>query len=95
MERDEVLDLYFLPARHQLIELAAFLDRVEKAGAGDSPGNDDYRLAAFTTALRELDAGGGDRAERVLRAFSDPTTDPAATTSTKAASGAWPGEEQP
>ena len=28
MTRQQVLDLYFLDARHKLIEVAAFLDRV-------------------------------------------------------------------
>ena len=28
MTRQQVLDLYFLDARHKLIEIAAFLDRV-------------------------------------------------------------------
>ena len=30
MTRQQVLDLYFLDARHKLVELAAFLDRVEQ-----------------------------------------------------------------
>ena len=31
MTRQQVLDLYFMDARFRLIELAAFLDRVERA----------------------------------------------------------------
>ncbi len=33
LTRQEVMDLYFLEARHKLIELAAFLDRVRRATA--------------------------------------------------------------
>ena len=33
MTRDEMLDLYFADARSKLIDLAAFLDRVERAEA--------------------------------------------------------------
>ena len=45
MTRQQVLDLYFMDARCKLIELAAFLDRVER-GDGDA----DFRLAAFRKA---------------------------------------------
>ena len=31
MTRQQVLDLYFLDARHKLIEIAAFIDRVNRA----------------------------------------------------------------
>jgi hypothetical protein len=37
MTRQQVLDLYFLDARHKLIEIAAFLDRVERATGPSSP----------------------------------------------------------
>src|SRR5882762_8230554 len=53
MTRQQVLDLYFLDARFKLIELAAFLDRVDRA-----EGQTDFRLDAFRRALRELAAGG-------------------------------------
>ena len=86
MTRQQILDLYFLDARHKLVELAAFLDRVERA-----PGVDDFRIQAFRRALDKLDTPGQshDRAKEVLLAFSDPTTDPAAKAETKGACGAW------
>ena len=91
MQRSKILDLYFVDARSRLIDVAAFLDRVERA-----EGADDYRIRAFREALRVLtseEAGKG-RAERVLLAFSDPTREPAERAGGKAASGAWPGEEK-
>ena len=36
MTRTQVLDHYFLDARHKLIEIAAFLDRVERASGPSS-----------------------------------------------------------
>jgi hypothetical protein len=45
MTRQQILDLYFLDARHKLIELAAFLDRVERAD-----GKDDFRIKSFREA---------------------------------------------
>lgn len=86
MTRQQVLDLYFMDARARLIDLAAFLDRVDRA-TGDA----DFRLAAFQKAMRELEDPGADRAKRVLLAFSDPTTDPIPVAAGKGACGAWPG----
>ena len=86
MTRQQVLDLYFMDARARLIDLAAFLDRVDRAsGVGD------FRLAAFRLALAELDKNNPDRARQVLLALSDPTVEPIPAAATKAAAGAWPG----
>src|SRR5580658_433764 len=84
MNREQVIDLYFMEARAKLIDLAAFLDRVDRA-----PGADDFRMAAFRQALQELPASGPDRAKRVLLGLSDPTTEPLPAATAKAAAGAW------
>jgi hypothetical protein len=84
MTRQQVLDLYFLDARHKLVELAAFLDRVDRA-----TGKDDFRLQAFRAALGELDGKRKHKAKAVLLAFSDPTTRPIAKAEGKGACGAW------
>ena len=86
MTRQQVLDLYFMDARFRLIELAAFLDRVDRA-----EGQADFRLEAFRKALRELEASKPERAKQVLLALSDPTTEPIAKAPGKGAVGAWPG----
>lgn len=86
MTRQQVLDLYFMDARCKLIEIAAFLDRVDRA-----EGEPDFRLGAFREALRHLGEGQAGRAEAVLRSLSDPTPDPIAKAPGKGAVGAWPG----
>ncbi len=86
MTRDRVLNLYFMEARSKLIDLAAFLDRVDRA-----EGTDDFRIKAFRKALKELDHAKPERAKRVLLSLSDPTLEPLPAAITKAASGAWPG----
>ena len=86
MTRQQVLDLYFMDARSKLIDLAAFLDRVQRAG-----GEEDFRLAGFRAALKQLASDRPDRAEKVLLSLSDPTTEPIPAATTKAACGAWPG----
>jgi len=85
MTRQQVLDLYFLDARHKLIELAAFLDRVDRA-----EGQADFRLKAFRAALTSLDGKNKNRAKSVLLAFSDPTAKPVAKATVKGACGAFP-----
>ena len=84
MNRQQVLDLYFLDARHKLIELAAFLDRVERA-----KGKDDFRLKSFRAALAKLDGKRKNKAKNVLLAFSDLTMKPVEKAETKGAVGAW------
>jgi len=87
MTRQQLLDLYFMDARSKLIDLAAFLDRLDR-GEGDP----DFRLDAFRKALGELTKEEPVRAKNVLLALSDPTTDPIAKAPGKGAVGAWPGE---
>lgn len=86
MTRQQVLDLYFLEARGKLVELAAFLDRVERG-----EGADDFRLKSFRDALRHLSVETPDRAARVLNALSDPTSQPIPHAHGKGAVGAWNG----
>ena len=91
MNKQTVLDLYFAEARSKLIDLAAFLDRVERA-----EGSADFRLEAFRAGLREIavppaDSPRAGNACRVLTLLSDPTADPLPAATTKSAAGAWPG----
>ncbi len=83
MTRQQILDLYFLDARHKLIEIAAFLDRVERA---DGP--DDFRIKAFRTAIAELSTNKKHKAKNVLLAFSDMSIEPIAKAPGKGAVGA-------
>lgn len=79
-----VVDTGFIPTRAKLLEVAAFLDRVERhAVAGD------FRCEALREAARLLVDGRPERARRILEKLSDPTSDPEAVSSGKAALGAW------
>ena len=69
MNRQELLDLYFMDARSKLIDIAAFLDRLDRA-----EGEADFRLAAFREALKEFASDEPLRAKNVLLSLSDPTT---------------------
>lgn len=84
MTRQQLLDLYFMDARSKLIDIAAFLDRMDR-GEGES----DFRLEAFRKALAELHLGEPVRAKSVLMSLSDPTVEPIAKAPGKGAVGAW------
>jgi len=58
MTRQKVTDLYFMEARAKLVDLAAFLDRVDRA-----EGQDDFRIKAFRRALLELQKPESQRAK--------------------------------
>ena len=73
-----------MDARSKLLDLAAFIDRVERGTGGA-----DFRFAAFRSALTALEARKN-RAEKVLLALSDPTKMPIPAATTKAATGAYP-----
>lgn len=88
MTRQQVLDLYFMDARSKLIDLAAFVDRVERAS-----GEDDFRMKAFREALGKLSSSSREKSRQVLLTFSDPTTEPGVVATTKAACGAFPAVE--
>jgi hypothetical protein len=90
MTRQKILDLYFLDARHKLIDIAAFLDRVERARVSGG-GKDDFRLKAFRAALKGLTNGKKQKAKNVLLAFSDMTTKPVEKAGMKGATGAVDG----
>ncbi len=82
----EIADAYFMEHRAKLIDLAAFLDRFDRASAaGDQV---DFRVTALRECLSILDDGKGQRARRVLEHLSDHTTEPLRVAPMKGALGA-------
>ena len=81
--KKELLDLQFIDARHKLIDIAAFLDRIDR-----HPGEDDYRFTALKNALPILLTDRADRARTVLEAFSDHTSEVSASAPFQGAFGA-------
>lgn len=91
--RATVIDLYFLEHRAKVLDIAAFLDRLERAaddrsGAG---GGEDFRIAALRRSLDILRDGKPQRARRVLELLSDHSTEPIDRAPMKGALGAAPG----
>lgn len=79
-----VVDHAFIGVRAKLIEVAAFLDRVERHGS-----DEDFRCVALRKAAALLVDGKPERARRILESLSDPTSEPDEKSSGKAALGAW------
>jgi len=77
-----MVDTYFMDARSKLIDIAAFMDRVERFGE-----TGDYRYREFVKALEAL--GSEDRAEAVLKMLSDPSKEPSEQASAGPAMGAY------
>jgi hypothetical protein len=93
LEQSEIIDLYFLEHRAKLLDIAAFLDRMDRA-QNLSPGKKDYRMKSIEKSLQVLMDGQTKRVARILDIFSDQTAAPSKSAAgVKAASGAWPGFE--
>ncbi len=81
-----LVDLGFMDSRSKLIDLAAFLDRVQRAGQ-----ESDFRVQALKNAIQLLSLNEPKRAQEVLLSFSDPSTEPIAKATMQGAIGAFKG----
>ena len=81
-----LVDHGFMDARIKAIDIAAFLDRIQRAGQ-----EDDYRVKELRKALKHLLEDDEGRAKRVLLTLSDPTEEPIPVAHGKGAVGAWDG----
>lgn len=87
LTKSEIIDRYFLEHRAKLLDIAAFLDRVDRA-SGDE--HTDFRIKALLDCAKELHLNEVGRTERMLLLLSDKTTEPIDEAGTKGASGAVP-----
>jgi len=90
LPRNETIDRYFMEHRAKLLDVAAFLDRVDRsAPASDVPQDEDFRVEALQRAIALLIDEKGERAKRVLQLFSDPSETPVDKAPMKGATGAY------
>jgi hypothetical protein len=85
MNKQPLLDLQFIEMRHLVVELAAFLDRIDR-----SPGDEDFRIQSLRRAIHVLTEPHGSRAKEVLDTLSDKSTTVTAGKAGPAACGAPP-----
>jgi hypothetical protein len=82
----ELVDEYFIENRTKILEIAAFLDRLDRADPTYAAR--DFRMRAFTEALAAL-SRTGNRLDQIQLLLSDPTTTPLDALDRKSALGAY------
>ncbi len=73
MTKGEIQDLYFMDSRAKLIDIASYLDRLDRM-----EGDADFRHPAFLDALQAMQNTpvGKTRVQAVLESLSDHSTEP-------------------
>jgi hypothetical protein len=80
------VDEYFIENRTKVLEIAAFLDRLDRADP--SYASRDFRMKAFTEALAGLSHKSG-RVDHIQQLLSDPREGPLDALDRKSALGAY------
>jgi len=88
----ELVDEYFIETRNRIIEVAAFLDRLDRADP--SVAEQDFRVQALADAINVLAGAGPNRVREIQTLMSDPTTEPLAALDRKGAVGAYDRSKQ-
>ena len=86
MSTQEVIDRYFLEHRAKVLDIAAFLDRIDRCETGEP----DFRIEALLACIKELETEDANRTERILNMLSDHSLEPIEKADSKGASGANP-----
>jgi hypothetical protein len=84
MTYEEAVDRYFLEHRAKVLDIAAFLDRLDRC---DSVQND-YRIDALRKCLKVLLEENDSRTEKILNILSDHSNDLLDAATEQGASGA-------
>jgi hypothetical protein len=88
LTQQQLVDEYFIEHRTKILDIAAFLDRFDRAAAHDA--EEDFRIRAFRKALGALlDSNGPDRMRTVQMLLSDPRTELLPELDRKSAYGAY------
>ena len=73
----QIADEYFIENRNRVLEIAAFLDRLDRADP--SRASRDFRMRAFGEALKILAEKQPGYMLQIQKLLSDPTTEPLPT----------------
>lgn len=88
----QVLDLYFIENRSRVLDIASFLDRIDRYEGADEA-RAEYRYQALMRTLRLLVESPGDRTRAIQLSLSDPTSEPLDSAVGLKAWGAWEGAQ--
>lgn len=83
----ELVDEYFIENRNRVLEVAAYLDRLDRSGGEEA--KRDFRSRALREALDVLCSNDFPRVQKIEMIFSDPTTDLRPELDRKGAQGAY------
>ena len=83
----QLVDEYFIETRNRIIEVAAFLDRLDRVDPAVA--GTDFRMEALRDAIEVLSSGPGGRVRQIQMLMSDPTEEPLASLDRKGAVGAF------
>jgi hypothetical protein len=87
LAQQQLIELYFLEMRARVLDLAAFLDRMDRSVEQNA--EDDFRLIALRLALLRLSAYPSGRVHDIQMILSDPTSEPLEELDRKNALGAF------
>ncbi len=87
LSQQQLIDEYFIEARARLLDLAAFLDRMDRSIERNA--EDDFRMVALRQGVQALSASGPGRACAIQMILSDPTIEPREQLDRKSAFGAF------
>ena len=87
LSQKELLDEYFVENRNRLLEVAAFLDRLDRADPARSTA--DFRTKALAAALVSLSGPSANHVTQIQMLLSDPTAEPIPALDRKSAIGTY------
>jgi hypothetical protein len=90
MNAKEILDLYFIENRARILDIASFLDRIDRH-EGAEEARADFRYRAFVRALKLLLDTEENRTKALQMNFSDLSVEPLESAVGLVALGAWEG----
>jgi len=90
MKASEILDLYFIENRAKILDVASFLDRIDRY-PGAEQAKQDFRYKAFVRALKLLLDTEHPRTKALQMGFSDLSAEPLESAVGLKAFGAWEG----
>lgn len=93
LTQQQLIDQYFIEARNKVLDVAAFLDRLDRASKID--GRLDFRLLALKKTLKILSSKEPQRIKKILMSLSDPNLKPLAKLDRKSAYGAHKSRRKP
>jgi hypothetical protein len=85
LDARELVDEFFIENRTRLLEIAAFLDRLDRVDRGST----DFRMRAFGEAVKILAGPSKTRVNEIQMLLSDPATKPLEELDRKSALGAY------